>query len=329
MSAKNVGRILYSCPFVPMEWIAAHGLHPARILPGEAGANTSPYSQGTCSFLAGILDEIERDGDFSGAVFTTVCDQMRRAPECLHRAKSDRSFLLNVPSTWKTDASRNLYISELQRLGRFLVRSGGASPTSEVLARVMLEYDGKRTSLLSLRDKLDPRRFTEALANFHGSGDVEIEAEYIGYKRSGTPIALLGGPLTRSALSLFEVISMAGGHVALDGTETGERTLPRPFLRDKLEEDPLQEMADAYFGHIPDTSRRPSDDLYGWIDREVEARAIQGVILVRHLWCDNWHGEVGRLREHLEVPLLEIDLGGAEPVVRNRTRVQAFMEILR
>jgi benzoyl-CoA reductase/2-hydroxyglutaryl-CoA dehydratase subunit BcrC/BadD/HgdB len=282
-----------------------------------------------CSYLGGLLEEIERDGDFSGAVFTTVCDQMRRAPECLPRAKRDRAFLLNVPATWKTGASRMLYLSELKRLGRFLARSGGSSPTSGGLARVMLEYDEKRMSLLSLRDRLTPRRFAEILTNFHATGGVEVEIQNDDNKRSGISVALLGGPLTRSAFSLFDVISMTGGHIALDGTETGERTLPRPFSRAKLQDDPLTELADAYFGHIPDTSRRPNAGLYDWLDREIKARAVKGVILVRHLWCDHWHGEVGRLREHLGIPLLELDLGGAEPVVRNRTRVQAFMEILR
>ena len=44
-------------------------------------------------------------------------------------------------------------------------------------------------------------------------------------------------------------------------------------------------------------------------------------ILLRQVWCDLWHAEVKRLRDWLDLPLLDLDLNGDDPVARNRTRV--------
>ena len=61
--------------------------------------------------------------DVSGLVLTTTCDQMRYVAAMLEQRGDRPVFLLNVPSTWQTPAARRLYLDELRRLGRFLVRS--------------------------------------------------------------------------------------------------------------------------------------------------------------------------------------------------------------
>ena len=47
---------------------------------------------------------------------------------------------------------------------------------------------------------------------------------------------------------------------------------------------------------------------------------------MRHLWCDKWHAEVQRLKDTLDVPLLDLDVDGGPVALRHRTRVQAFLE---
>jgi benzoyl-CoA reductase/2-hydroxyglutaryl-CoA dehydratase subunit BcrC/BadD/HgdB len=142
------------------------------------------------------------------------------------------------------------------------------------------------------------------------------------------PLALLGGPLTVSDLDLFDLVERHGGCVVLDGAEDGERGLPARFDRRKLADEPLNELADAYFGSIPDVFQRPNSRLYTWIAREVAAREVRGLLLVRHVWCDLWHAEVERLREWLEIPLLDLDLGEAAPIAIKAGRIQAFLETL-
>jgi len=148
-------------------------------------------------------------------------------------------------------------------------------------------------------------------------------------KRTGIPVALLGGPLLARDIEILKTVAVAGGRVVLDGTENGERVLPAPFHRRRMRQDPRGELVEAYFGTIPDVFQRPNTRFHEWLRREVPARGARGVILLRHLWCDKWHAEVQRLRESLAVPLLDLEVDGDSAPVRHRTRIQAFLEGLR
>ena len=237
----------------------------------------------------------------AGIVLATVCDQMRHAKDVLDRETTTPSFLLNVPSVWRTSSAHELYLAELRRLGRFLQNHGGAAPSTSRLVEVMDCYDRDRAG-------------RAAAASSPG----EI----------GIPMALLGGPLTRDDHEIYTLVAEYGGRVVLDGTEQGIRTTPARFDRRRLKDDPLGELASAYFGSIPDVFRRPNSELFNWFERELPSRGIRGVILVRQIWCDKWHAEVHRIRERLSIPLLDIDLDGEPCGGRARTRIQAFMESL-
>lgn len=89
-----------------------------------------------------------------------------------------------------------------------------------------------------------------------------------------------------------------------------------------LAENPLGELTKAYMESIPDAFRRPNDKLYQWIKATFTERKVEGVLLIRRIWCDNWHGEVGRLREWLDIPLLDIDLDGDAGAFIRRTARQ-------
>lgn len=143
-------------------------------------------------------------------------------------------------------------------------------------------------------------------------------------------MALIGGPLLREDIELFQLIEQVGGRVVLDGTEGGGRTLAAPLDRDGLEADPFAELARMYFGSIPDPFRRPDGMLQEWLGREIAARGVRGVIVHRYVWCDKWHAQVYRLRETLSVPVLDLDEAGDGLGSRARrlTRLQAFVETL-
>jgi len=81
---------------------------------------------------------------YSVAVFTTTCDQMRRAAEWAALEAPAPVFLMNVPATHGAPAAARLYRDELHRLGRFLARRGASRPSPEKLADVMQSYDARR-----------------------------------------------------------------------------------------------------------------------------------------------------------------------------------------
>lgn len=321
--------VLYSCSYVPAEWIAAHGLRPWRTLPASGqGALLPGAEMGLCPYARAFALEA-RAGEAGAILVSTLCDQMRRVAEFIAKGSPRPVFLMHLPTAWQSAASQAYYLDELRRLGRFFARLGGTAPSDGELAAVMLRYDAARAELRALRGRVPPRRFSEAIAEFHRTGVVTPAALPASSPPRGVPIALLGAPMLRDHFGLFDLIEEAGGHVALDATDSGERTLPAPFSVERLNSDPLRELAAAYFGHIPHAFRRPNDGLYTWLERELTRSGVRGIIVRRYVWCDTWHAEVPRLREWAPVPVLDLDVdvdGDAEGRAANR--IQAFIEAL-
>jgi benzoyl-CoA reductase/2-hydroxyglutaryl-CoA dehydratase subunit BcrC/BadD/HgdB len=206
---------------------------------------------------------------------------------------------MHVPAAWQSAAARQYYVAELKRLGRFLERLGGVAPDSRRLAREMRRSDSRRAECCEVGDA------------------------------HAVPVALIGGPLRRCDIAVIELVQRFGGRVALDGSGTGERVLPARFDQSRLEQEPLLELAAAYYGGIPDIGRRPNSEIYVWLRDRLRKRGCRGVILVRHLWCDLWHAEAARLRDWLDVPMLDLELGVVWAEAAMENRIQAFMEMLR
>lgn len=335
--------IAYTSPFVPAEWIAAHGLRPWRVLPRQRPEPSSGLREGLCPFAQAFIGELAGAEAVSAAVFTTTCDQMRRAPELLAERTDLPVFLLNVPATWQTPSAADMYLNELRRLGRFLQRVGGHAPTSEQLSGVMIAYESARTATVALRPQLSARQFAERLCRLShiGADEVSDSANGVcvvaansaadhGAHRDGIPIALVGGPLDEDAMTVLDILEQSGGRVVLDGTETGERSLPGAFDRRRMRDDPLAELARAYFGAIPDAFRRPDTMLYEWLRTKLDERRPRGLVIVRQVWCDLWHAEAGRLKEWAGLPVLDLDVSGAAGAAASLSaRIQAFLEVLR
>jgi benzoyl-CoA reductase/2-hydroxyglutaryl-CoA dehydratase subunit BcrC/BadD/HgdB len=257
---------------------------------------------------------------------------MRRAFDILVRKLEPPAFLMNVPSTWQNLESQKLYIDELERLSRFLTDLGGKTPSNDALAKTMLEYDGARKSILAAREYLSARQYAEATVALGQNGpDKTLDSITVTeLSNDGVRLALIGGPLMKQDFALFDMIEQSGGQIVLDATETGERGLCAPFDRRRLHEEPLMELADAYFIGINDASRRPNSELYKWLSDKLVSRQVQGIIFRRYIWCDIWHAELQRLKDWIDLPVLDIDTGGDNDNEGHRTvnRIRAFLEML-
>jgi benzoyl-CoA reductase/2-hydroxyglutaryl-CoA dehydratase subunit BcrC/BadD/HgdB len=325
--------IIYTCPYVPAEWIAANGLRASRLLLDHAeSASALARTEGVCPFVRSFIGEVMNNTHAAGVVVTTICDQMRRAFDILVRKCELPSFLMNVPNTWQILESQKLYIEELKRLSRFLTGLGGKSPSNDSLAKLMLEYDTARASILSARDYLSAGRYAKAIAAIGRDGpdktfDYDTAAEPV---IGGVRLAMIGGPLMKQDFALFDMIEQSGGRIVLDASETGERGLCARFDRRRLRDDPVMELADAYFSGIQDASRRPNSELYKWFKGELTSRKVQGIIFRRYLWCDMWHAELSRLKDFSDLPVLDIDTAGDNNIEQQRTlnRIRAFLEML-
>jgi len=290
--------IAYTSPGVPPEWIAAHGLDPLRLQPaGAAVAGPVPPTAGICPFMRASLNQAAADDRIRGVVVGGRCDQMRRGQERL-RDTGKPVFCLHVPATWQSESALSLYRGELERLSRFLVALGGTPPGRETL----------QSAIRQRETALRPAPIATA-----GEGTV--------------PVAVTGGPRSRLDEGLLDLIAAQGGRVVLDASEMGALSEPPPF--DGTATDPLRALAESYLRKLPGVARRPNDGLLSWLADRVRQSGAKGVLLLRYLWCDLWHAEAPRIRDALAVPLLDVDLDGEDPVPRNLTRIQAFLESLR
>ncbi|MEJ2704724.1 MAG: 2-hydroxyacyl-CoA dehydratase family protein, partial [Sedimentisphaerales bacterium] len=252
--------VIYTCPYVPPEWIAEHGLRAERLLLDRADSTfAAARTEGVCPYVRSFVFAVMKQSEAAGVLVTTVCDQMRRAFDILFRRCDIPTFLMNVPNTWQSVAAQKLYLDELKRLGLFLVQVGGQSPPDDILAGTMLRYDNARNSIRAARPYLSARRYAEVIAAFGKDGSSEMLSDVKGSEPliDGVPLAIVGGPLMRQDFELFDIVEQSGGRIVLDGSETGERGMCATFDRRRLCSEPLMELADAYFGNIPDASRRP------------------------------------------------------------------------
>jgi benzoyl-CoA reductase/2-hydroxyglutaryl-CoA dehydratase subunit BcrC/BadD/HgdB len=325
--------VIYTCPYVPAEWIAAHGLRAYRLLLDRTRLDSAPArTEGVCPFVRSFIGEVMNNTQADGVVVTTVCDQMRRAFDIIETKCEIPAFLMNVPSTWQSLASQKLYIDELKRLSGFLTKLGGKQPSNDDLAKIMLEYDEARKSILAAREYLSAKHYAEAIAGLDLEGPEKTFDPVSAAKQpiDGIRLSIIGGPMIRQDFDLFDMIEQAGGRIVLDATETGERGMCAAFDRRRLRDEPLIELANAYFGGINDASRRPNSELYKWLRKKIDSRQVKGIIFRRYVWCDLWHAELQRLKDWTDLPVLDIDTDGNNDNEQLRTanRIRAFLEML-
>jgi len=313
-------------PWVPPEWIAAHGLRPARVQVSIRGGRAHAV-RGLCPYATSLHNGLRCDA----LVLPTSCDPMRYTAAVLNERTGPSVFLFNLPSTWQTATARRIYADELERLGRFLVELGGRPPADDQLADTMRHFQHQRAALAAHGSTLSARVFAQALTDIYAGAAVTPQAAAAKSEPAGVPLGLLGGPLVEEDYDLFDLVHQAGGRIAFDGTEWSPRTWPATFDARLLEENPQAALAAAYFDAIPDVFRRPDTTLFEWLRRQLASHAVRGLLVRRCLWCDLWHAEVQRLRESCAVSVMEIDVNESDAGEKTRIlgRLEAFVEMLR
>ncbi|MGO9200148.1 MAG: 2-hydroxyacyl-CoA dehydratase [Limisphaerales bacterium] len=233
-------QVFFTSPWVPAEWIKAHGLEPCGVWSArEFAFDSLPLSAGVCAFAHAAVRLAEEQRE-SAVIFTTHCDQLRRGFDAVANAASAPVFLFNLPATWQTPVARQIFDSELERLGGFLVALGGHPPSSQELLQAMTHYGLARRRLLRAAAGCAGRRYAEAVARFHWDGSCPPSGDPLFRRQEepspggSVPLALIGGPLPRSQWELLDTIERAGGRVVLNATEAGERSLQPAVLREAL-----------------------------------------------------------------------------------------------
>lgn len=316
--------VYVTSPWVPREWIYAHGLEPRGVwLDRDLGIPASPLRAGACAFSQSMISLAEtHPADL--VIFTTHCDQMRRSFDMAATQRPQNLFLFNLPATSGTGTDRRMYRDELARLSRFLIRAGG--------------HEAKELELLATRQQTAQRRVLDWSRRAGGRAGAETSARFLHgnaepaqnppapASRRLTPVALVGGPLPQSQWPVFDTLEQAGAHVTVNGTENGERAMetgdaPAPFDLDSLAESCAQRCVDVF--------QRPNTRLYAWMKQRFTEGSVRGIVLWSYVNCDLWRAETANLRETFELPVLALEAHETlADATRARTRIEAFLEAL-
>ena len=318
---------LYSSPLLPPEWLDAHGWQPCRWQPAPSG-EAAPA--GACPFAWAWMQALRHAPDADCIILTTECDMMRRSADEFAGIVQRPVFLFDVPATAQGETPDEIFRSELERLGRFLVREGGRTPDAAGLIETIEAHAAARQNLIAARLRYTPRFFAEAIAAYQRGASVPPPTFSAPVSFVDIPLALVGGPFMPHHFAIHEFIASVGGDVALDATETGELSLapaPDPAL---LRADPLAALTRVYLDSIPTVHRRPNGALYRWLAARLAERRVRGILFFHYAWCDPWHGEVRRMQQWASIPLLPAVLSPDEALNHHlSTRIEAFLETLR
>ena len=318
--------VFLTSPWIPAEWIRAHGLTPRGIWSVENfQPGALPLSAGVCSFAEPAVRFSEARTD-SAVIFSTACDQMRRGFDTAMLHGQPHAFLFNLSATWQTPAAKEMFRSELKRLGQFLLTIGGSTPSPEMLRQEMVQSAATRKRLIESAPASSPRGFAEAVVRFHGDGAFSPPPPTA--TANQVPLALVGGPFLASHWKLLDEIEAAGGRVVLNATKTGERSLS-PVFEFADDTNPFDALVHGYCDNIVDVFQRPNTRLYSWLKPRLASRQVRGIVLWHFTGCDLWRAEAESLREAFGLPVLLLEAGG-EPgnAPRELTRLQAFVETL-
>jgi hypothetical protein len=319
--------VFLTSPWIPAEWIRAHGLQPRGVCAVDNFTRgPRPISAGVCAFAEAAV-RFARERTDCAVIFSTACDQMRRAFDAANPDEHRRAFLFNLPATWGTPAAARIFRAELERLGNFLLTLGGRAPSPEALRREMSQSAAARKRLLKSAAAASPRGFAQAVARFHWDGSFAPPPPAA--PAAQIPLALLGGPFLEPDWKWLDELEAAGGRVSLNATETGERSLSPSFESADGASSPFDALAAGYRENIVDVFQRPNTRLYSWLKPRLESRGIRGIVLWLFTSCDLWRAEAQTLRDTFGLPVLLLE-AGEEPGVapRDRNRLQAFAETL-
>ena len=97
--------VFLTSPWIPAEWVRAHGLQPRGIWSAENfQPGAWPLSAGVCAFAEAAVRFAGAQTD-SAVIFSTACDQLRRGFDAAILRGQCRAFLFNLPATWQTPAA--------------------------------------------------------------------------------------------------------------------------------------------------------------------------------------------------------------------------------
>jgi benzoyl-CoA reductase subunit C len=352
---ENGGKVVgYYCTYVPVEMIYAAGMLPYRMrATGSVSTELGDVYLKTfnCSFCRHSLDQALK-GEYKfldGLVSLNSCDHVRRTFDIWRHGKVETPYspfylhFLSVPIK-VDDAAVGWMEGELSRFKRSLEDHFGVKITDDDLCRSIKACNERRRllrDLYMLRKKdSPPLTAAEALRAVIAGTAMPIEEHNDMMKRLldevngregnsnySARLMLIGGELDDPAY--IDVIEELGGLVVTDFMCFGTREFWDPVDENS---EPIATLAKHCVERISCPRMIDRDRRDKFVKDMVREFNVDGIIVQRLKYCDNWGGEGAMITwssKKADIPCLVLEreylLGN---VGQMRTRVQAFLETL-
>jgi len=338
--------------YVPEEVIHAAGMHPVNMLGDDQPVSLAHQYVHSymCHPVRSNFDLGLRGGlgYMDGMVSADICDQAKRLAS-LWKFYHTFPFVfhLQLPKRLDTPTSLGYLTFELKRFGAALGKFSGQMVTEEALRSSIKLYNRTRSLLRDiyrLREER-PQNFTPAEVAAVVTAAMVMPKEelnplleqYLEAKRKESPsqkeglrVVLWGNPCEDMEPGFMEMLGEVGALVVADDILTGYRYFAVPVAE---EGDPWQALARAHLDTPPcPTRHHPGRSWAEFLVREVRRTEAKGAIIVLQKFCEIHAFEYPEVKRRLSkegIPhlMLETDHSGA--TARVKTRLEAFMEVLR
>ncbi|MDO8684878.1 MAG: double-cubane-cluster-containing anaerobic reductase [Armatimonadota bacterium] len=357
---KNGGTVVGAfCVFVPEDIVLAAGGIPIGLcagaefpIPDSEGLiprNTCPLIRATLGFKMSRVCPYMQMSNF--LVGETTCDGKKKMYEVLNEYHP--TYVMEVPQK-KTQAARNLFLSEITAFKDKMEAESGKKITAEGLAAATSKVEAKKQALrrlhgiraadpvpISGRDALlasqisfydDIDRFTAKVNEL--AGELESRAERgEGVFPKGTPrILLVGTPIPFPDWKIHTIVESAGGVIIGEESCVGSRyystTTPS---NDGALDGQLQAIADRHLGtHC--ACFTPNEERVGDIIEMAKALNADGVINYSLAFCQTYAAEAVKMEKALAkegIPTISLESDfSMNDQGQLSTRVQAFIEMI-
>jgi len=329
----------FFCSYWPEEITMALGWEAFRVLPRGAGVPTRLPTY-CCSVARGCLEMGEAGAVEMPAGFAHSCDTIQCLGQIWSSAVNKNTVMFVPPVALGSPKALNYLVAEMENVARRLEKISGRVLNEQSL-RSAIVLNNRVRRLVAKLDELRPRLPSPLVAALVRAGQVTPRAAYAHALEELLPIlegwavdeperkrVLISGAVLESE-KLYELIEDLGGRVVADDSCTGFRHFDRLASED---DDPMRSLAERLILRAPCPCRHRSLEARAtYLTELARSRRADAVILVLRKYCDPHAWDAVSVSETLRqanIPVLILELEGASPGERERTRLQAFMESL-
>lgn len=337
-------------PVVPEELIYAAGLHPVRISPDFEDSITlaDSYLQiYICSYLRAEWDQIIK-GKYSfldGAIIPRSCEAVTFLYQTFKR-HNPYPFIDYINAPWKrSDNTISFFAKELGRIKKNLEAFTGKEISEDSLLNAIKIYNRNRELLRKVYElrkaETPPISGSEAIDVVMSSFllDKEEHSELLEQlltelvKRTQRPKAdirlLISGGCVVD-LRMWEMIESIGASIVADDVNNGSRSFWHSV--NETREEPLEALARGY-ATVPCAFNTSILDRFKFVSEMITEYKVHGVIFAMNKNCESEkfvYPELDKkIRDKFSLPTLNVETDYLMNLVPLRTRIEAFVEMLR